>query len=202
MLQDSCPILQLGKLRYSGVADSALHQARDAALWVCRALGSVFQWQRTGSHWKGRICGGLLPCQRIHTFSQPSCAVRAAQEPSPAQRRDPEGPSVSQPCSSPLPPPPSAPPGHISQEWWLLPLQLPPGQSVGNTWALSTGQLWEGLPAIPISGAAPHLGQRGASPIPAVLGPGLGALSLPTLTVAGGCSEFWDPSPAWWPVLL
>lgn len=76
------------------------------------------------------------------------------------------------------------------------------GQSVGNTWALSTGQLWGGLPAIPISVVAPDLGQRGVSPIPAVLGPGLGALPLPTLTIAGGCSEFWDPSPAWWPVLL
>lgn len=48
-------ILQLRKLRCVRVPDSALQQACDVALWVCRALGSVFQWQRTGLPGKGRI---------------------------------------------------------------------------------------------------------------------------------------------------
>lgn len=67
------------------------------------------------------------------------------------------------------------------------------GQSVGTTRALSVSQSWAGLPATPISGAAPELGLGGTSPILAVLRPGLEALHGPTLTAAGECSGCLGP---------
>lgn len=135
---------------------------------------------------KGRTCGGLLLCQGAHTFSHPGCAVRAARAPSPAQCLTPcRSPPVLITHCSLLAISPKNSGSHPSS--CLL------GQSVGNTWALSVGQLWEGLPASPISGEAPDLGLRGASPIPAVLGPGLGTLSLPHTDHCGGLLKVLGP---------
>lgn len=123
---------------------------------------------------KGRIFGGLLPCQgpqlccqgSLGTFTCPEKGSRGAQCLTLLQQ-------------PPCPPHPLPLLAISPRNGGSCPSSCLLEQSVGNTWALSTGQLREGLPAIPISGAAPDLGLRGASLIPAVLGPGLGALSLP-----------------------
>lgn len=70
--------------------------------------------------------------------------------------------------SSPLPP------SRISHGWWLPPHRLPPRAISREHKSLSAGQQQTELH---ISGATPDLG-LGASPIPAILGPGLGALLL------------------------
>lgn len=131
-------------------------------MWPCGFAG----------HWEVFSSGrGLVPLERggfeegcisarKPILSPPQLCVRAARAPSPAQRRDPEGPSVSHPAAAPLPSSPTAP------FWPYLPGTVapappaPPGQSVGNTRALSVGQLWEGLPAIPNGEVAPVLGLR------------------------------------------
>lgn len=71
------------------------------------------------------------------------------------------------------------PPPRISQGQWLPPCWPPPraigGEHTGVIWGPAMGR----APCSPISGVAPDLGTRGASPIPATLGPGLGALPWP-----------------------
>lgn len=190
MSQGFHPILQVVKLRPRGVLDPALQRARDAAPWVCRALGGVFQCQRDCSLLaRGGFQWGLLLCQGVHTLCHPTSRGSQGAFPCP-EKGTCRGPVSHTSAVAPVPSSLAAPsrpylPGMVTP--------AAPAASRRNQWGAHGPYPWAscglGLPAIPISRAAPDLGPRGASPIPAALGPGLGALPRPHADRCGGMLE-------------
>lgn len=166
-----------------------------AGHWEVFSSGS-----RTAPCWEGEdLSGGYCSARGSTPCAAPP--LGGAREPSPAQKKGTCRGSVSH--TSAVAPVPSslAAPSRPYLPGMVTPAAL--AASWCNQWGAHGPYLWAscrlGLPAIPISRAAPDLGPRGASPIPAALGPGLGALPRPHADRCGGMLEGAGtslPSPA------
>lgn len=178
MSQGSHPILQVVKLRPRGVLDPALQRAHDAAPWVCRALGSVFQWQQDCSLLgRGGFEWGLLLCQGVHTLCRPTSRGSQGAFPCP-EKRDLQRLGVSHLCSSPRAllarcslPALSPGDGDSCRTGCLL------VQSVGSTRALSVGQLQVRAPCHPYQQGGSRPGAKGSQPHPCRAGARAGGIA-------------------------